>query len=389
MTAVFFVFSVTGTTFVRAWTQASADLSRVTLDDVADPHVAVILETPCHILCGTAFPFTSSLKRLASTDLPSCPTDVCVATSGGTLGPFHGCRRLTRNPETWPTLEILNTSRIGVAQQGLAAWSAPASPEIAYSRHPPDIDDVVVADGFELPCAWRLRLPLGADVEPIEGGMKPSAKVSRIPRAADASMQDPRRDLSVPEFSTRSQNRFQRALHVGLGTSAGIIGGPRFQATSLLERGRGIRKCWRRRLALLVGAVARQWPGRASFSTRRGGRRMQRPVSPRTRPARRHRIRRWLTLIGDSARTRPISAPDHTIRRQAQRSELPPARSRPGPRPRSRCFATVASATCRMVLRSSSSACRHHLRSLSRLCLVLAETSTSPTSPQAIRRNSC
>src|SRR6195256_1517062 len=91
-------------------------------------------------------------------------------------------------------------------------------------------------------------------------------------------MQDACGDLVGAELVERPQDRFQRALHVGLDDQREILAARSLELRHhLLERAAHAGNAGRGVLALLVGAVAGDFAGAASRSPASGG-----PLKPST-----------------------------------------------------------------------------------------------------------
>ena len=99
---------------------------------------------PCRIPGRRRLRATSSLKRLSVDSLPSWTTT--LSRISRTLAPRWTTPSVTRQPATLPTFEMLNTSRMRVAEHGLAQRRRQQARHRRLHVVHEIVDDVVVAD---------------------------------------------------------------------------------------------------------------------------------------------------------------------------------------------------------------------------------------------------
>ena len=125
------------------------------------------------------------------------------------------------------------------------------------------VDDVVVADLDAVALGGSGRFLVGTDREADDGGVETFRQRDVGFRdAADARMQDARGDFVGAELLQRAQDRFERALHVGLDDQREVLATCRLQlAHHLLERAAHAGNGGGGLLALLMRTVAGDFAG--------------------------------------------------------------------------------------------------------------------------------
>src|SRR5215472_15105544 len=335
-------------------------LHPVAFDDVADLHVLVVLEGHAAFLAGDDFARVV-LEALELGELALVHDDAIANEThiGAALDHAVG-DATTRYVADLGDLENLQDGR--VAQHGLAhGRGQQAGHRLLHVVHEV-VDDVVIADLDAGAFGGLARLLVGAHVEAEDRHARRfRQRHVGFGDAADAGMDHARADFVGGELLDRANDRFQRALHVGLDDQRQILAARGFElAHHLLER--------------------------AAHAGRACGHLVV-PLKPRTStgvegPA----VSTGAPVSETSARTRPQSAPATT--RSPTRS-VPRCTSTvaTGPRPRSSLASITVPSAGRfgLALRSRISDCKPMVSSSrSMLSFLVADTSTSSTSPPSV-----
>src|SRR5205823_6608219 len=152
---------------------------------------------------------------------------------------------------------------LGVAEHGFAQRRREQAGHRLFDVVDEIVDDVVVADFDAVTFGGRGRFLVGADREADDGGVETFRQRDvGFRNTADAGMQNTRGDLVGAELLQRTQNRFQRALHVGFDDQREFLAARGLELRHhLFERAAHARDGGGGVFALLVGAVARDLTG--------------------------------------------------------------------------------------------------------------------------------
>src|ERR1700676_1168436 len=236
-------------------------LHAITLDDVADTHVAVILERHAAFLAGLHFLYFI-LEALERRQLAFMHDDI-VANQADIGAAFHGP---VGNPAAGDLADLGNIEHfqdLGVAEHGLAQRRRQKTGHRLLHVIYQVVDDVVVADFDAVALGCRGRLLVGADAKADDSGIEAlRQRHVGFRDATDAGMQDAGGDFLGAELLERSQDRFERALYVGLDDQREFLAARRLELRHhLLERAAHAGNAGGGVLALLMRAIARDLTG--------------------------------------------------------------------------------------------------------------------------------
>src|SRR6478609_4269918 len=236
-------------------------LYTITLDNVADTHVAVILERHAAFLAGLHF-LHFVLEALQRRQLALMHDDV-VANEADIGAALHGSVGDAATGDLADLGNVEHFQDLRIAQHGFAQRRREQAGHRLFDVVDEIVDDVVVADLDAVALGRGRRFLVGADGEADDGGVETlRQRHVGFGNAADAGMQDAGGDLVGAELFQRSQNGFQRTLHVGLDDQREILAARGFELRHhLLERAAHAGDGSGGVFALLMGAIARDLTG--------------------------------------------------------------------------------------------------------------------------------
>ena len=188
-------------------------LDAVALDDVADPHVLVVLERHAALLARLHLG-DFVLEALERRQLALMHDDA-VADKAHVRAALHDA---VGNPAAGDCPDLGNVEQLEnlrVAQHRLAQRRRQHPRERGLHIVDEIIDDVVVADLDAGLLGEIARLLVRAHVEPEDHRLRGlGQRHVRLGHAADAAVNDPRHDFVVAELLERSRDRLDRPLDV-------------------------------------------------------------------------------------------------------------------------------------------------------------------------------
>src|SRR5262245_32176735 len=245
----------------RVLQRALDRLDPVTLDDIADLHVLVVLERHAAFLAGGHLARVV-LEALELAELAFVHHHA-VADEPNIGAALDGAVGYAAAGDVADLGDLEDLKDSGVAQHGLAPHRREqAGHRLLHIIHE-IVDDVVVADLDAGALGALARFLVGAHVEADDRGVRGFGEpYVRFGDAADARDDDPSRDFRRAELLERSDDRLDRALHIALDhqreplTTRGL--GLRHH---LFERATHTRGTRCRLLALLAGTIVRDLAG--------------------------------------------------------------------------------------------------------------------------------